>query len=302
MANSLSSYCMICKNNGAVLHYDGPVQICTCLRCGTFRFNTEDGWTNVDNTEQMVRLSGWVRDQNDAGIPYPNIDYAVFQKVSRMRLPTFRERSSVALKVIARTWPDLDYWCDSHDFASSLELQGRSYSYDMAHAMILVHILQADGSLRHEGRATGLSVKGLLAVEALEASEAVSEQGFVAMAFDASLREAWTDGFDPAIRAAGFKPLRIDNKEYVGGISDEIISEIRRSRFIVVDYTKQANGVYFEAGFALGIGLTVIPTCHEEEVSKLHFDIRHLNTLLWKNPVDLVNKLRDRIIAVVGSK
>src|SRR6266436_6864511 len=62
-------------------------------------------------------------------------------------------------------------------------------------------------------------------------------------------------------------------------------------RFVVADYTGQANGVYFEAGFALGLGLTVIPTCRADEVPKLHFDIRHLNTLAWTKPADLALKL-----------
>jgi hypothetical protein len=107
------------------------------------------------------------------------------------------------------------------------------------------------------------------------------------MWFGESLRDAWTDGFDPGICAAGFRPFRIDAKDYVGGITDEIMAEIRRSRFVVADYTGQVNGVYFEAGFALGRGLTVIPTCRADEVPKLHFDTRHLNTLLWKSPAEL---------------
>jgi hypothetical protein len=128
-----------------------------------------------------------------------------------------------------------------------------------------------------------------------------SAQGFVAMAFDQRLREAWDRGFDPAIRAAGFNPLRLNNKDYVGGISDQIIAEIRRSRFVVADYTDQVNGVYFEAGFALGLGLTVIPTCRADQFDKLHFDIRHLNTLKWSAPSDLAENLARRIRAVIGT-
>ena len=44
-------------------------------------------------------------------------------------------------------------------------------------------------------------------------------------------------------------------------IDDEIIGEIRRSRFLVADFThgdKGARGsVYYEAGFAYGLGLPV---------------------------------------------
>ena len=138
-----------------------------------------------------------------------------------------------------------------------------------------------------------------MAAEALGESKSNSAQGFVAMWFDPSLQDAWINGFDPGIRVAGFRPFRID--AYVSGITDEIMAEIRRSRFVVADYTGQANGVYFEAGFALGLGLRVIPTCRADEIDKLHFDIKHLNALLWNTPADLAEGLNRRIRAVIGA-
>ena len=146
-----------------------------------------------------------------------------------------------------------------------------------------------------------LTVQGLLAAEALGSSGSSNPQGFVAMSFDDSLREAWISGFYPAILGAGYNPMRIDAKDYVGGITDEIMAEIRRSQFVVADYTQQKNGVYFEAGFALGLGLPVIPTCREDEIGNLHFDIKHLNTLVWNSPSDLSVGLNKRIRAVLGN-
>jgi hypothetical protein len=172
---------------------------------------------------------------------------------------------------------------------------------DEQEALLLTNILLDDGCFRPSALGFALSVKGHLIAEALGASKSSAAQGFVAMWFDPSLQDAWTNGFDPGIRAAGFQPFRIDNKDYVGGITDEIMAEIRRSRFVVADYTGQVNGVYFEAGFAFGLGLTVIPTCRADEVPKLHFDIKHLNTLLWKSPAELAESLNRRIRAVVGA-
>jgi len=80
-----------------------------------------------------------------------------------------------------------------------------------------------------------------------------------------------------------------------------MIAEIRRSRFVVADYTRQSNNVYFEAGFALGLGLTVIQTCHADEIGRLQFDIRHINTLEWQSAADLVVGLNKRIRAVIGA-
>jgi hypothetical protein len=120
------------------------------------------------------------------------------------------------------------------------------------------------------------------------------------MSFDSSLDDAWSKGFDPGIRAAGFHPFRSDREHFIGGITDKLIMEISNSRFVVVDYTGQSNGVYFEAGFALALGLTVIPTCQADHIDKLHFDIKHLNTLRWQTPEELADRLTARIRAVMG--
>jgi hypothetical protein len=146
-----------------------------------------------------------------------------------------------------------------------------------------------------------LTAKCLLAADAMGVSSNGLAQAFVAMSFEESMTEAWIKGFDPAIRSAGFRPVRIDKEHYVGGIADPIMSEIRKSRFVIVDYTRKNNGVYFEAGFALGLGLIVIPTCRSDEISDLHFDIRHINTLPWRNEEDFLQGLTTRIKAVIGS-
>jgi hypothetical protein len=220
-----------------------------------------------------------------------------------MRRPGLRERASRVLSVIARDYGrNLDAFFVLDPTIPDLGLQGVSYSQDQAELIVLFNILIDDGYLQSpHPPACALSVRGLLAAEALAASGSGSAQGFVAMWFDESLRDAWINGFDPGIRTAGFRPFRIDNKDYVGGISDEIMSEIRRSRFLVADYTGHRGGVYFEAGFALGLGLTVIPTCRDDEVSALHFDIKHLNTLGWQTPAELAEKLNKRIRAVIGA-
>ena len=162
-----------------------------------------------------------------------------------------------------------DAWFIRDDAGRDLELQGVSYSLDEQGVDLLIRILIEESSLRLDGGKCAVTAKGLLAAEALQTAGSNSALGFVAMWFDSRLQDAWTNGFDPGIRAAGFRPFRIDSKDYIGGITDEIMAEIRRSRFVVADYTGQVNGVYFEAGFALGLGLTVIPTCRADEVPKL---------------------------------
>jgi len=103
-----------------------------------------------------------------------------------------------------------------------------------------------------------------------------------------------------AIDDAQFIPLRIDKKEHVNQISNEIQYEISQSGLVVADVTGQNQGVYFEAGYAMGLNIPVIWTCKNEEKDKIHFDTRQYNTILWNNENDLYEKLKNRIIAIMG--
>jgi hypothetical protein len=58
--------------------------------------------------------------------------------------------------------------------------------------------------------------------------------------------------------------------------------------------------VYFEAGFAMGLGRHVIWTCRQDEIEKLHFDIRQYNCIDWTNPAELSSRLRNRLEALFG--
>jgi nucleoside 2-deoxyribosyltransferase len=120
------------------------------------------------------------------------------------------------------------------------------------------------------------------------------------MWFDRALNAAWSEGFEPAITAAGYKPMRIDLREHVNKICDEIIAEIRRSRFVVADYTGYRGGVYYETGYAKGRGIEVISTCRKDQFEQLHFDVRQFDCISWETPADLARQLQTRIEAVIG--
>ena len=149
-----------------------------------------------------------------------------------------------------------------------------------------------------------LTVAGYERLAALAASYTPSTQAFVAMWFDPSTQDAWEDGIRPGIAAAGYIPLRIDQKEHANKICDEIIAEIRKSRFVVADFTHgkggARGGVYYEAGFAHGLDIPVIFTCRSDAFDELHFDTRQYNHIGWETPQELCERLTKRICAVVG--
>ena len=292
--------CLICGANAHV-RSRGSYE---CPRCGQYELPGSGDWDLVKIPNQQVRISAWIRQQNTMGV-VPLITLDTLRRVRRIPIPNLRDRANLLLIALAKKHPRFNDGFVISTLCDDLMVQAITYSADERELNDLFAVLQNyDGFV--ELRATGspphsLTVKGLLVADQLQTINAPSSQGFVAMSFDPGLFAAWTNGFEPAIRAAGYAPLRIDAKEYLGGISDEIMAEIRRSRFVISDYTQQKNGVYFEAGFALGLGLTVIPTCRTDEIDQLHFDIRHLNTLPWTKPEDLAVKLSQRIRGVIGA-
>jgi hypothetical protein len=139
-----------------------------------------------------------------------------------------------------------------------------------------------------------LTPKGFSYVETLK-KQTDSTQIFIAMWFNSLMDKALNEAIRPAITDAGLNPFRIDDKDHNNNIDDEIIAEIQRSRAVVADFTKHRGGVYFEAGYALGLGLPVIWTCREDEKDKLHFDIRQYNTIMWEDSEEGRTKFREAL-------
>jgi nucleoside 2-deoxyribosyltransferase len=96
--------------------------------------------------------------------------------------------------------------------------------------------------------------------------------------------------------------LRIDTKKFNDKICDHIVAEIRRSRFMIADVTRHRRAVYFEAGYAIGLGLEVIWTCRGDHMKRAEriFDTRQYNHIVWTTHEDLREKLKDRILATIG--
>lgn len=131
-----------------------------------------------------------------------------------------------------------------------------------------------------------------------------SSQAFVAMWIDPKMNSMYENGINLAIQDAGYRGLRIDKDPTVQKIDDAIIAEIRRSRFMVADFTHGDDGirgsVYYEAGFAQGLGIPVIYSCRKDQINKLHFDTRQYHHIAWEEPEELRAELRNRILAIVG--
>ncbi len=142
--------------------------------------------------------------------------------------------------------------------------------------------------------------------ELKEATQGNICQAFVAMWFDPS-RNSYYEGIKEAVENAhlpeyAVKCVRIDHTQHNEKICGKIISSIRQSCYIIADVTGNNGGVYYEAGYAQGIGKPVIWVMDNSYFidKPMHFDVRQYNTVLYNSPEDLRKNLETRIQATIS--
>ena len=119
------------------------------------------------------------------------------------------------------------------------------------------------------------------------------------MNFDKEFDNLYEQFIKIAIEDNGYKSIISKREEYIDLIDDFIMAEIKESRFVVAEFTGQKRGVYFEAGYARGLGIPVIWVCKKDEIGDLHFDINHYNQIDWETPEELKKRLYNRIREVI---
>lgn len=126
----------------------------------------------------------------------------------------------------------------------------------------------------------------------------ISDSVFVSMPMNKDKYDCVDDirrGTEAAIISTKNHPYYLDLDAHNGNIYERMFEEIQSSKFLVADFTYQNTGVYYEAGYAKGIGKTVIHTCRYDEFRKLHFDVKQVQFVFWNSVEDLSQKLEEQI-------
>lgn len=276
-----------------------------CWRCGAFLLKGGPLPTNLDE-RILLRLSGLARAFTDEG--------SSPLEIANDNAPTIAARAAAPQS-------------SASYFDSLLLLIGRRCKYpggdtgqlQLVHIAALsflplracldaimaqeryVKIIDPD-ALRFRCR---LTQEGWQRFDELTRETRVGSRAFVAMWFDATMADAYQNGLRPALIACGYEPpFRVDDpqhddhagdKDFHSRIDDRILAEIRRARFLVADATGRRASVYYEAGFADGLGIPVIWTCRKDAEDDMAFDTRQHEHILWSDPDDLRLQLTAKI-------
>jgi hypothetical protein len=122
---------------------------------------------------------------------------------------------------------------------------------------------------------------------------------FVAMAIDPQnpeLEDVLDAIKEGAIRC-GIKAERIDETQSNERITDRILESIRKAEFVIVDLTLSKPNVFYEAGYAHGIGK--IPVYVAKNGTKLEFDLKDYPVIVFSNYKHLKDELEKRLRALL---
>lgn len=261
--------------------------------------------------QQKKAITSWLHSEREAGNESPEITDDNVRAIILRKPLMLSEKATAALRFFDTHLQNLnDYWTLDLDKPSSemYEMMAACEIGDEGELRRFLQVLNRmeyiEGTEHSSGWRYRLTAKGHLKLEEIYRQRPDSQQAFIAMWFDETTQVMYDNCIAKAVIDCGYRPLRIDKKEHINKIDDEIIGEIRRSRFVIADFTCPPNqprgGVYYEAGFAAGLGIPVIWSANATSIGDLHFDTRQYNHIPWNSPDELYEKLRKRIGAVIG--
>jgi len=288
-----------------------------CFRCGKYTMSKDlldrIGYNNLTSI-QVANISGWIRENKS-----PTIYYNDFPKLLELKTPTVAEKAEKLFRYLVKEYPVAGMPIKIHPdmlggitkdmhrtdllpevvtrIKSLLPLLSISWTCDGNEFRYIMedYLWRKKGYISLDPN-KNITPEGWTYWDSLKYVNIDSQMAFIAMWFDPCM-DATLSVFEESVLNAGYKPLRVDKTEHLNNINDEILSLIRQSKFVLADFTGQRDGVYFESGYAQGLGIKVLWLCHEDDKDNLHFDTNHNNYIFWNEcePKELIERIQFRI-------
>lgn len=300
--------CPICKlDKQDVRAWDyGERLSLECARCGKFTI-TRTAASMAERKDLGQKLTAWIRERTESGAEVPEINSNTLEEVE-LALPNYKvtEKQLILLRAFEKqsNFPGKSVEVISRfDYPLAWASSEEEFRYLLRSLIERNLIRRTDGSddltdsfvYKFEITATGWAF-----LEERDRPAVIGDQVFVAMSFHDDLKPAWEEGISPALKKAGFRPYRVDAEPHIDRIDTKIITEIKNSQFLVADVTLRRPGVYFEAGYAIGLGLPVFWCVRSDDLKNVHFDTRQYNHIVWENEKYLAEQLYLFVTAIIG--
>jgi len=254
----LENQCPLCQREARLSFFNSIDARVECDKCGVFKvtrllYDTilKPEAIETETKKILPYLSAHTRQASERGevVVLEGDNWKVFPS-AHLNTPVSTKLTRLMELIATRSRPGLPAKVDFETDAPLLD------AVDQKEMKFLVDTLGQLGNIKNGGAGwLRLEAKGWEQIQSAHMS-GIPGRCFVAMSFDSSLQEAYDGGIYLAVNNdCKMDPIRVDREEYNEDICDKIVAEIRTCQFVVADFTMQRPGVYFEAGFAMGLGL-----------------------------------------------
>ena len=319
--------CPVCKQ--LVEHFkdiEGFKSEVQCNYCGDFIIGESLQAILKQHNYNQIRIGSWIREQNSLGIipelkiiDFNNLidlkDKKINQKYELLLKYMYSEKTIEIVHINLNKLYLVLFWCEDIEELNIL----LSKAVELNHLKLVSNgIGYKKYSITYDGKEfvenLGLDNNSNKIFMAFHFTEEMKEE------FESTIKQAVFDSSD-----GKFEAIRVSSSvtDHDTKIDDELIGMIKSSKAVIVDFTGNRTAVYYEAGFAMGLGIPVIWTCKDENIIEgeegygkfidnegkerfkkhidlLSFDTRQYPHILWKNEEDLykqvVNRLKAKIL------
>ncbi len=134
----------------------------------------------------------------------------------------------------------------------------------------------------------------------VEVDSAIEEgYAFIAMPMDPTDKtlDDVLDNIKQVAKECGINAERIDDEETNDRITDRMLESIRKAEFVIADLTYCRPNVFYEAGYAHGLGK--IPIYIARKGTQLEFDLKDYPVIFFESYSELKQALRKRLERLV---
>ena len=103
---------------------------------------------------------------------------------------------------------------------------------------------------------------------------------FVLMPFGSWFDRYYQEIYVPAIKEAGFEPIRADELFTTGSVMEQIWEQIEKAKLLLADLSGKNPNVFYELGLSHAARKPVVFTA--SDVEDVPFDLRHLRVIIYE--------------------
>jgi hypothetical protein len=318
-----------CRSNDSPIEINGTIKyIHKCLRCGIFSIPVTIDYILKEELKNKkndgIIVSSYLREEyeklkSDIYEFKNEEDVKTLIKNALNNIPSISEKLFKLLKAIecVQEIPGNEVLIISKIDTRSVNLDNElpyhyyflamSYSLNDKELIFYLNSLKEFGYIKTDKGFTSpippeisITAKGYEYLEkqrTLDRSQ--SKDVFIAIKFDESYQSV-SDFIANSIKENGYNAVRVDEQHHTEFIMDYNMRKIKECRFMVAELSSQNLGVYYEAGYAMGIGVPVIAVAKKDRKKDIHFDLKQLNTIFYESNERLQEILSNRIAVLFG--